>query len=434
MPGNQKSGRKSFTDFLVHIHPRTVPAETVRLTLSWGLGGMAAVLVFLLFTTGILQLLSYEPTVTGAYASVQAMYAGQQLAGLVRNIHYWSANFLVVVAILHLLRVYLTGAIGTGRRLNWMIGLVLFSLVLAANFSGYLLPWDQLAYWAVTICTSMMGYFPGFGPRLMEWFRGGTEVGAATLANFYALHIAVLPFSLAIFLVWHFWLVRASGGLVQKQAGKNQSAGRVPSVPDLLVREAAVGLGLAAAVMVVSALWNAPLLEQANPGMSPNPAKAPWYFIGFQELLLHLHPVFALYVLPLLVLLLLLLLPFLQWAIPAPGSWFGGRRGGRLATRAFAAGLLSTFCMVAVDERFFLRTREGQAGLADIVYRGCLPLLGFAWILIAGYLLLVRKNKFTSGQGVMACMIFSCAVIAGLTIIGIWFRGPGMELIWPFLS
>lgn len=430
MQRNQKSSRKSFTDFLVHIHPPTVPEKTLRLTLSWGLGGMAAMLIFLLVTTGILQLMTYEPAADRAYASVRAMYAQVPLSGWIRNIHYWSANILVGVAVLHLLRVFLTGAIGIGRRLNWIIGLVLLFLVLAANFSGYLLPWDQHSYWAVTLCTGMMGYFPRLGPGLMELFRGGAEVGAATLANFYALHIAVLPFSLALFAVWHFWLVRKSGGLVLQKGDDQRSACRVPAVPDLVVREAAIGLLLVAAVMLIAIIWDAPLLEQANPGMSPNPAKAPWYFVGFQELLLHLHPVFAVCVVPVAVILLLVLLPFRQWAVPAPGIWFGGKRGGRMAIGAFTGGMLTTFILVAVDEQF-VRTNAGLAGLTDILHRGYLPFFVYTWILIFGCLLLVRKGKFSSGQGVMAGMIFSCAVLVALTVIGIWFRGPELQLTWP---
>ena len=242
-------GRKSFTDFLAHIHPPTVPAETLRFTLSWGLGGMCATLILLLFCTGALQLLTYEPSIAGAYESVERMYSRAHLGGWVRNIHYWSANLLVITGVLHLLRVVMTGAVGTGRRLNWVLGLVLFALILAANFSGYLLPWDQLAFWAVTICTSMMSYIPGIGPWLMELFRGGAEVGPDTLTNFFGLHIAVIPGLMLIFMIWHFWLVRRSGGLVraEKEPGTTQS--RVPAVPDLVAREAAAGCTVIALVM-----------------------------------------------------------------------------------------------------------------------------------------------------------------------------------------
>ena len=107
----QRASRRSFTDLVVHIHPRAVPEDTLRFTLSWGMGGMSAMLIFLLFITGILQLLTYEPSVAGAYGSVLAMYGQVPLGGWIRNIHHWSANLLVIVAMFHLLRVFLTGAI-----------------------------------------------------------------------------------------------------------------------------------------------------------------------------------------------------------------------------------------------------------------------------------------------------------------------------------
>ena len=424
----QNKSRKSFTDFLTHLHPPQVPSDTLRFTLSWGLGGMSATLLFLLFCTGILQLLTYEPSVSGAYASVQAMYVQVPLGGWIRNIHHWSANLLVIVSVLHLLRVFLTGAIGPGRRLNWIIGLLLLFLILSANFSGYLLPWDQLAFWAVTICTSMMSYIPGIGPWLMELFRGGPQVGAATLSNFYGLHSAFIPGSLILFMTWHFWLVRKSGGLIQIDKKSEQPTPRVPAVPDLIVREAAVGLGLVAVVLLIAVFWNAPLYEQANPGMSPNPAKAPWYFLGFQEMLLHLHPVFAICIVPVLVSAMLFALPFWKDAVLPGGNWFGGLRGRRLAIWTFTAGTLLTFLGIVLDEKL-LRTGQGE-GVADSITRGYLLLIIFICILTGGYQFIVRKLKFSRAEAVMAGVILCFAVLVALTITGIWFRGPGMQLTW----
>ncbi|MDH3329527.1 MAG: cytochrome b N-terminal domain-containing protein [Desulfobulbaceae bacterium] len=428
--GKDKS-RRSFSDFLVHIHPPTVPEETLRFTLSWGLGGMSAMLIFLLFGSGILQLLTYEPSVSGAYTSVMAMYTPQSLAGWIRNIHHWSANLLVIFVVLHLMRVFLTGAIGPGRRLNWIIGLVLLFFVLCANFSGYLLPWDQLAYWAVTICTSMMAYFPGIGNWVMALFRGGNEVGPATLSNFYALHIAFIPGSLLLLMIWHFWLVRRSGGLIRATEKPDSPTKRVPSVPELIVREAAIGLSLVAVVLIISVFLNAPLDEQANPGLSPNPAKAPWYFLGFQELLLHLHPVFAICVFPVLASLALVCLPFWRGAVLPGGTWFGGQRGQALAMWSFIGGILISFLLVFVDENL-LRAGKGVDGIADIVSRGYLPLFIFMLVLAGGLQLLVLKFRFSRAHAVMAGMMFSFAVLAAMTIIGIWFRGQGMQLFWPW--
>ena len=342
--------RRSFSDFLLHLHPRTVPEETLRFNLSWGLGGMAAVLVGLLFLTGILLLLTYQPSIDYAYASILTLTREVQFGLWVRNIHHWSANLLVVVAVLHLLRVVLTGAFGPGRRLNWIVGLCLLFLLLSANFTGYLLPWDQLAYWAVTICTSMLGYVPVAGVWLQELFRGGVEIGPATLANFFVLHVAFIPGTLFILLLWHFWLVRRAGGLVQVDKGDQpETVNRLPAVPNLIIREAAVGLSLIAFVLVLSIIWNAPLLEQANPGMSPNPAKAPWYFLGFQELLLHLHPVFVVFVWPLLGVVALFYMPFWRDSALPTGVWFGSERGRKLAIWSAVIGVVATLLLVLAD-------------------------------------------------------------------------------------
>jgi quinol-cytochrome oxidoreductase complex cytochrome b subunit len=425
---SSRNSRKSFTDLLAHLHPPTVPIETMRFRLSYGLGGMTAVLIFLLVVTGMLQLLTYDPTVTGAYSSVMEMYRQEEFAGWIHNIHHWSANALIIVVSLHFLRVFFTGAFGPGRRLNWLIGLILMFLVLSANFSGYLLPWDQLGYWAVTICTSMMGYVPFIGSWLMELFRGGAEVGPSTLANFYGLHIAFIPASFAILMAYHFWLVRKSGGLVKKIKTSQTPVPRLSSTPHLIVREAAVGLSLIALVLIISIFVHAPIHGQANPGMSPNPAKAPWYFLGFQELLLHLHPVFAICVVPVLALAALLFLPFWKEAVLPAGIWFGGKRGSTLAIWSFASGALTTFLIIILDDLLF-RTGLKDTGLSDIASRGWIPLFTFIALLIGGYQVLVRKLRFSRAEAVMAGMTLCCAALIALTIVGIWLRGPGMQLI-----
>ncbi len=215
----------------------------MRFTLSWGLGGMAATLIGLLISTGVLLLIVYEPSADHAYESILNL-TGRTTFGLwIRNIHHWSANFLIVAVLLHLTRVILTGAFGSGRRLNWIIGLCLLILALGANFTGYLLPWDQLAYWAVTICTSMLGYIPLLGSWLQNLFRGGAEVGAPTLSNFFVLHVAFIPATLFILLLWHFWLIRRAGGLARpEESNQDMVSGRVPTMPNLIAREGAVGL------------------------------------------------------------------------------------------------------------------------------------------------------------------------------------------------
>jgi len=426
----QKS-RRSITDLFLHLHPQTVPRETLRLTLSWGLGGMAAVLVSLLFLTGILLLLTYQPSTDHAYTSILILTREVHFGLWVRNIHHWSANLLVVIAVLHLVRVVLTGGFGPGRRLNWVIGLFLLFLLLSSNFTGYLLPWDQLAYWAVTICTSMFGYIPICGLWLQELFRGGVEIGQATLANFFVLHVAFIPGTLLILLLWHFWLVRRAGGLVQVAQNDSEDipVQRVPTVPNLIVREAAVGLSLMAFVVVLAIVWNAPLLEQANPGMSPNPAKAPWYFLGFQELLLHLHPVFAVFIWPLLGAAALLCVPFWRDSALPTGLWFGSERGRKLAIWTVSGGALATLMIILADN-LLLHSGEAVAE-STLVTRGLLPTALLLVLLVGIYFMLVKKLKYTRAEAVMVGILLLLVVLTVCTIIGVWFRGPEMHLVWP---
>ena len=416
-----------FASFILHLHPRTVPAETLRFSLSLGLGGMAALLSAPLIGTGILQLLSYSPRIDEAYLSIQKMYDRGNPAGFIRNIHYWSGNLLVIVAFLHLLRVFLTGALDGVRSFNWILGTLLFVLVLLANFTGYLMPWDQLAYWAVTIFTSMVSYVPFVGEHLMNLLRGGLEVGPATLANFFALHAGIIPIIMLLLMIWHFWLIRKAGGLVRRSEPDPALVERLPTVPYLIRRETAVGLGLMALLFLFCALVDAPLGEMANPGQSPNPAKAAWYFLGLQELLMHLHPVFAVCVVPLLILISFISLPFLKDAVLPQGHWFGGKGGARTALWTSAAGAAVIAVGVIADNHFSSSAPAAAAWLREgavlAVYGG----------MLAGLFLLLRKKFSCSrAESVMGLFMFVAGGVLALTAVGIWFRGPEMALVLPF--
>jgi len=430
--GKANRGKSLLTDFLIHVHPRTVPAETLRLTLSFGLGGMALTLLCVLFLTGLFQLLMYSPGIDTAYRSIQLMYAEIPLGGWVRNIHFWAGNLLVIVTVLHLFRVFFTGALVGGRQLNWIIGLVLMFLVLFANFSGYLLPWDQLAYWAVTIFTGMFGYIPFLGTWLMQLLRGGESVGAFTLANFYAIHVGVIPFCFVVFSVWHFWLIRKAGGLIRAaRDAHEEDSTRVPAVPHLISREAAAGLGLTALLLLFSACIDAPLAEPANPAMSPNPAKAAWYFLGLQELLMHLHPTIVICVIPLFCLVVLVLLPYTRGAVLPAAQWFGGPGGSATFVKGLAGGTALTFVLVYFDDKL-IDAAGFQRGGIDIWLRGVIPLVIFAFFMVATREILVRRRKMLQTEVVLVLAGIVIGIIFSLTAIGIWFRGAGMQLALPF--
>ena len=418
--------RNFFTAFLLHLHPRRVPRETIRFTLSFGLGGIAATLLGVMVGSGLLQLLQYGPNPDGAYLSIQRMYAPGVLGGFIRNIHYWAGNLLVIVTALHLLRVLFTGALAGKRRLNWIIGIFIYLLVLFANFTGYLLPWDQLAYWAVTIFTNMMESIPVAGDWLSLTLRGGREVGPATLSNFFALHIGILPSLLVILLVCHFWLIRKAGGLV---VAEEMSLDKVPVNPNLLVKEITTGLILLAILGIFSALIDAPLSGPANPGESPNPTKAAWYFMGVQELLLHLHPSFAIFIIPFVMLGGLLILPILKGASLPEGIWFGGRKGARVAALVFLIGIFLTLAAVCADE-FLLRSQSLVGARNLFIFRGVLPFFTVFLGMVGLYIGLKRLPGYTRAECLMAVVVAHLAIISGLTIIGIWFRGAGMKLVW----
>ncbi len=417
----------SLSGFILHLHPRTVPAETIRFTLSFGLGGMSATLFLILLFTGILQLLSYSAAVESAHQSIIAMYAAGSLAGFVRNIHHWAGNLLVIVCVLHLLRVYLTGAADRTRRLNWLIGICLLLLVLFANFTGYLLPWDQLSYWAVTIFTNMAGYMPLIGAWLSEVLSGGGEVGPTTLATFFAIHVGLVPSLMVILLIFHFWLIRKAGGLVRDQ---DLPPERISAVPALISREAAVGLGLTGLLLLFAALVDAPLADIANPGESPNPAKAAWYFLGLQELLLHLHPTFAICIIPLLMLVLLALLPFITGTNLPPGIWCGGDNGWAHAAAAWAIGFGGAIPLIMLDD-LVLKSADGPARAVPWIGRGVVPLAAIAAAFWLVYRLL-RRRRTSRPKSAMILVMLVFGMLCGLTAAGVWLRGAGMVLTLPF--
>jgi quinol-cytochrome oxidoreductase complex cytochrome b subunit len=433
VPGSDEERKWVVANTLVlHLRPVKVPASTLRFTHTFGLGGMAAVLVLLLVGTGLLMMFAYEPTPAGAYQSIVAMQEEIRFGRLVRGVHYWCANLLIAVAALHMVRVFLTGAFHPPRQFNWIIGQMLLFLVLVAGFTGYLLPWDQISYWAVTICSEMLGHVPGIGPWLQKILLGGPEVGPDTMINFYAIHTTVVPVLLVVLMAWHFWRVRRAGGVV-RPGGQGDRAGeeQVLFLPHLLVREAVVALILVAAVLLLAILVGAPLDAPANPGLSPNPAKAPWYFLGFQELLLHFHPLFAVFVIPLVLVLALAGVAYLKYETDLSGDWFLSPTGRRSAGVAVVIALLLTPAWVLLDE-YVIGPGGWVPGAGPLVSNGLIPcavLITF----VAGFYMLVKQSfRASRNEAVQALFVLLLTGFVTLTSIGVWFRGTGMALVWPW--
>jgi len=373
---------------------------------------------------------AYAPFPDRAYDSILYLNGQIPFGRLIRNIHRWSANGLLFVVFLHFLRIFYTGAFAAPRQFNWIIGLTLFAAVIFSNFTGYLLPWDQLAYWAITISTAMLDYIPVIGTGVKEWVLGGTEPGPATLMNFYAIHTAILPVLLLFALPFHFWRIRKANGLVIPRSPTEEPATRgnmVESMPNLIAREIAIALVVLAVILIISMIFDAPLADKANPGLSPNPTKAPWYFMGIQEMLMHFHPVFALLVIPLLLLFGLLSIPYIDLEAETAGVWFCSHKGRIMAIIAVFVATAATVAGVLLDEFVF---RKMVTGPPNMISTGLLP---FAIIFVActGFYFLMKKGfESTNNEAIQALFTLLTTAFVILTVIGIWFRGTGMQLMW----
>ncbi len=426
--------RTVLNSLILHLHPTKVVKPSLSLTYTWGLGGLSALLVVILAVTGILLTKYYTPSPDQAYYDVLNLRSSVAFGELIRNLHHWAANLMIITTVLHLLRVFYTGAYRLPRALNWVFGIVMLVLVLVANFTGYLLPWDQLAYWAITVATSVVAYVPVIGPEISRMLLGGPEVGAATLLNFYSLHIAVIPFSLLILMSFHFWRVRKDGGITVARSvdeTQNEKPEKLTTIPHLLNKEVTFGLVWIAIILAWSMLVPAPLEEIANPAISPNPAKAAWYFLGLQELILHFHPIFGAVIIPGTAVALLVLLPFYDHRTDNEGIYFRSRRGRRLTAGAVFSALIFTPAWIFADE-YYLNWSAWLPDWPTIVTTGVIPV---ALILLGLFILDGMINwifNTSTEERVLFLVTFFFVALVVLTLTGIFFRGPGMALYLPW--
>ena len=428
-PGTGQARRwAAFNNLVLHIHPRKIPVEALRITRTWGLGGISAVLFLLLALSGAMLMFVYEPFPEKAYQSILILQHKVLFGRLLRNIHYWSANALIIVSFLHLLRVFFTGGFHTVRRLNWGIGIFLFIGILLSNFTGYLLPWDQLAYWAVTVSTGMTQYIPLAGSHIHGFLLGGHETAAANLLLFFTCHTTVLPALMILLMGYHFWRVRKAGGIIFPFAPEDSGKPRMAdTIPSLVLREGVTAIMVVALVLLVSMTSDAPLGNMANPGLSPNPAKAPWYFLGFQELLMHFHPVIAVFAIPVFLFILILFLPYLKYDSSHSGEWFISATGRKTSASTALTGLVLAPAAVVLDE-YFVRFQEWLPGVPAIFSDGLIPVSIVLITCILIYLFIRKYMKADVNEARQALFVLTVVSFVVLTLIGIWFRGEGMGL------
>ena len=467
-----------FGNVFLHIHATRVHPHSLRLTTSWGLGVSLISQFAILADTGILLMVYYKPGVELAYASIKDIHYVVPAGRVVRNVHRWAAHLMVFCVILHMARVFYSGAYKAPREFNWLLGMGLFVLTLGLSFSGYLLPWDQLAYWAVTIGANIAASpnelihalgLPeacNVGDVQKRMMLGANQVGQEALTRFYLLHVMVLPVAMAALMAAHVWRIRKDGGLA-RPSGTPSAAGKgvgsmaapaqapaaapsktyglmclvkgrsphtgqdpdetVPSWPLLLRAELLVLMLNLLVCLALGLFLDAPLKEMANGAVPENPAKAPWYFLGLQEMVSYSAFVGGI-VVPTLAVLGLALIPYLDREPEAAGVWFSGQRGKVSVGWSAVVGAILAGLAVGIPVRYgWLRSWFPDIPQLLIIAVNPGSLLTLAYVIWS--LLVISRTKSTRAG---ALALFSCFLVGFviLTYVGTFLRGPNWGFYW----
>jgi quinol-cytochrome oxidoreductase complex cytochrome b subunit len=310
--------------FFHHLHPPTIPSRQSRLRYTLGAGGLSVYFLLVLILTGILEMFYYIPTPEQAAQSIQTITFLVPFGNIIRNMHFWAAQLLVVSTLLHLLRVIFTGAYAPPRRFNYLLGLILLILTLFLDFSGYILRWDEGIRWALVTGTNLIKTIPVIGSPLYILVMGGTVPGPATLIRFYAWHIFGLTLLIVGLGVWHVFLVRRDGGIAVPPPEERQDKQRITRF-ELVWREA-LAVILATIVLIIMAVFLPAPIASAINEVNPQAAdsSAPWFFQWIQQLLRYGNPFWMGIVVPMLVVIFLISIPYL-FPLAKPhelGEWF----------------------------------------------------------------------------------------------------------------
>ncbi|RLD72556.1 MAG: cytochrome B6 [Bacteroidetes bacterium] len=428
-------------NFFLHIHANRVHINSMKPTYTFGLGIMLGFLFLIMLFTGVVLMLYYTPSVETAYQSVKDIVNVVPGGRIIRNMHRWASQGMIILVFLHLLRVFYTGSYLGKRSLNWVIGVVLLIITLLSNFSGYLLPWDQLAYWAVTIgsniaasareLTDLLGITNVFDPGgfLKKLLIGGETVGQPALSRFFTLHVIFLPVSMLILLGIHFWRIRKDGGLSRpvRYAEDKGSTNKWYAWPVLMWTELGLLLLVVVVVLFIALLADAPLLEQANPSFPENPAKSPWYFLGIQELVSYSAFAGGLLI-PVLYLGFLFSIPYRDREDKYVGQWFSGKSGLKIVWRSAAFAFLLVVLQLFVLIRFGW-LRDWFPGISQwfVMLINPATITGGIFILMAE---IIRRRRHSSRMAALALFTSTFVALVIFTVVGIWFRGPNWEFFW----
>jgi quinol-cytochrome oxidoreductase complex cytochrome b subunit len=487
-----------FSNVFLHLHATRVHVRSLRFSTTMAMGMASFSLFIILTVTGILLMVYYKPSVDQAYQSMKDILFVVPTGRVMRNVHRWAAHLMVITVILHMARVFYTASYKKPREFNWFVGMLLFVLTLGLSFTGYLLPWDQLAYWAITIganiaaapreLTDALHITGVFDPGGIQktLLLGASEVGEEALIRFYVLHVIVLPLALVGFMAVHFWRIRKDGGLARPGAsvlpggegalpavaddggpgsettmalgGETQGGAAmrpeqapsksyglmclvrdrspatnldptdtVPAWPYLLRAELLVFMACVLICLFLGIFFDSPLKEIANPGIPENPAKAPWYFLGLQEMVSYSAFMGGLFI-PAIAVLGLALIPYLDREPEEPGLYLKRARSRYVMSRSLLFGAVAAILAVAIPVNLGW-LREWFPGVPQliiiVVNPGTLLTLAYAaWS--------IRVLKRESSTRLAAVALFTCFIVGFviLTYVGTELRGPNWDFYW----
>ena len=311
-------------NFVHHLHPPSIPALQARFRFTLGAGGLSLFFALVLLVTGLLEMYFYVPSPEQAATSVEIISTLVPFGNLVRNLHYWSAQLLLLTMTIHLLRVVLTGAYAKPRRFNFLLGLALLVFILLLDFTGYILRWDEGIRWALVVGTNLLKTIPWIGEGLHRFVMGGPEAGPAALTRFYAWHIFGLTLGAAILIGWHAFRVRRDGGIAVTPPTERRDHTRITRFE--LLRREVLAMVIAGILLLLTAVFIPAPIDQpiSSTGVELSEARAPWFFLWVQQLLKYGDPFILGVVVPVLVLLILGLIPYLlpKAKVTELGRWF----------------------------------------------------------------------------------------------------------------
>ncbi len=307
------------------LHPEKIPASGARLTYTFGLGGIAVLATGITILTGIALSFYYSPTPNDAHSSLVLIQDVVSFGALMRGLHYWGAQLMVLAVTLHLARIVFTGGYRPPREFNWLIGIALLVITLVWDFSGYVLRWDDGAYWAFLVGTNLLREIPAYGETIYRAIVGDVQIGAAALLRFYGWHIFGLT-AIGVFgIVYHLWRLRKDGGISRPLLNENETREFV-SRDELFFREFITATLVTAALIFLTLIFPAPIGTVANLDAGVGDVRAPWIFLWVQNLLRSFPPLWAGIIAPLFILALLILLPFSDRRGPGRAVWFARER------------------------------------------------------------------------------------------------------------